>query len=101
MPYSTSWAPQFWSSQGLPAVVQARTSVRGNACSATISWPAFTWYARSIALGTRARPMIPMAPSATTSHSRGTVSHRPASRPAGDVSLAWGRVVVSCIAQVR
>jgi hypothetical protein len=43
MPYSTSWAPQFWSSQGLPAVVQARTSMRGNAWSATISSPAFTW----------------------------------------------------------
>jgi hypothetical protein len=43
MPYSSSWAPQFWSSQGLPAVVQAKASVRGSVWSATISWPAFTW----------------------------------------------------------
>jgi hypothetical protein len=43
MPYRISWAPQFWSSQGRPAVVQASTSVRGSACPATISWPTFRW----------------------------------------------------------
>ena len=42
MPYS-SWAPQFWSSQGLPVVVQAKASVRGSMWSATISSPAVTW----------------------------------------------------------
>ena len=43
MPYSATWAPQFWSSQGRPAVVQASTSVRGTARSATISSPALRW----------------------------------------------------------
>jgi hypothetical protein len=43
MPYSSSWAPQFWSSQGLPAVVQAKASIRGSVCSATIISPTLTW----------------------------------------------------------
>jgi hypothetical protein len=45
--------------------------------------------------------MIPTAPSTITSHSRGTVSRGPGSPAAADVSLVWGRVAVSCIAQVR
>jgi hypothetical protein len=41
--YSSSCAPQFWSSHGLPAVGQANTSVRSSSWCRTISSPALTW----------------------------------------------------------
>jgi hypothetical protein len=43
MAYSSSCAPQFWSSHGLPAVGQASTSVRSSSWFRTISSPALTW----------------------------------------------------------
>jgi hypothetical protein len=53
---------------------QASTSTRGTARCSTINSSALTWYARSIVLAVAASCITPMAPSATTTQSRGRLA---------------------------